>query len=90
VRSINDNAKREIEVFPMGCKGFCRDECIGISMLAACQFDVVTLAEGCARTLLGCATIEKVVAEARCLADTLKAANQVLSRSSMWTAAQMR
>jgi hypothetical protein len=46
VRTIKNKARREIEVFPMGCKGFCRDECIAISMVAACQHDACPKNEG--------------------------------------------
>jgi hypothetical protein len=87
VRAIKDNAQREIEVFPAGCSGFCHDECIAISMVAACQHNVRQIMRGCATTLLGCPTIEEVVDGAGSLADALKAANQLLSPSSIWAAA---
>jgi len=89
VRSIKDNARREIEVFPVGCRGFCRDECLAISMVAACQHDARPIIRGCATTLLGCSTIDEVIRGAVSLADALKAAHQLLSPSSVWTAAHM-
>jgi hypothetical protein len=87
VRSIRNNARREIEVFPEGCRGFCRDECIAISMVAACQHNARRITQGCATTLLGCPTIDEVIEGAGSLAEALKATNQVLSPSSIWTAA---
>jgi len=89
VRSIKSNARREIEVFPVGCRGFCHDECVAISMVAACQHDACPVTKGCATTLLGCPTIDEVVEGAGFLADALRAADQVLSPSSIWTAADM-
>jgi hypothetical protein len=87
VRSIRNNARREIEIFPAGCRGFCRDECVAISMVAAGQHNARPIMEGCATTLLGCPTIDEVVEGAGSLADALKAINQVLSPSSIWAAA---
>jgi hypothetical protein len=89
VRSIKENAHRDIVVFPVGCRGFCRDECVAISMVAACQHDAPPIIRGCATTLLGCSTIDEVINGAGSLADALRAANQVLSPSSVWTAAHM-
>jgi len=37
VRAVQDSAERRIEVFPAQCRRFCRDECLAISMVAACQ-----------------------------------------------------
>jgi hypothetical protein len=83
VRSIKDNARREIEVFPIGCRGFCRDECVAISMVAACQHDVRRIMTGCATTLLGCPPVDEVMEGVRTLAGALTATNQVLSPSSI-------
>ena len=57
VRSIKENARREIEVFPVGCRGFCHDECVAISMVAACQYSAGPIIRGCATTLLGSSTV---------------------------------
>ena len=89
VRSTKENARREIEVFPVGCRGFCRDGCVAISMVAACQYNALPIIRGCATTLLGCTTIDEVINGAGSLADALGAANQVLSASSVWTAAHI-
>jgi len=37
VAAVDNAARRDIEVFPASCRSFCRDECLAVSMIAACQ-----------------------------------------------------
>ena len=39
VRAVQTTAERDIEVADAGSCGFCRDECLAISIIAACQHD---------------------------------------------------
>lgn len=79
VRAVQDAAERRIEVYPAGCRHFCRDECLAISMVAACQHSACPAFRACAVALLGCNEIEEAIEGADCFARRLKEADQVLS-----------
>lgn len=79
VRAIRDAACRSIEVYPAQCTGFCRDERVAISMVAACQYGACPAMRACAYALLESYTIDDVVEGATCLAARLKACNRILS-----------
>lgn len=88
VRSIRGRAQRRIETFPPGCRGFCRDECVAISMIASCQHNACPALRACAFTLLGCPAIDEVVQGAESFAETLRSLRQVLSPASICSVAQ--
>jgi hypothetical protein len=52
VRSVRKCAGRKIETLPAGCPGFCRDECLAISMIAASQQGACPGLRACAFALL--------------------------------------
>jgi hypothetical protein len=39
VRAINRHARRDLETAAVDCERFCRDECIAIEMISACQHE---------------------------------------------------
>jgi len=78
VRAINRHAQRDLETYPADCDRFCRDECIAIDMIAACQHNACPAMRACAFALLGCSLIEEVVQGAGCFAATMRGANQML------------
>lgn len=88
VRSIKGHAQRRIQTFPPGCRGFCRDECVAISMIASCQHNACPAMRACAFTLLGCPMIDEVVHGAENFAATLRSVSQVLSPASICSVAQ--
>lgn len=88
VRAIRGSAQRRIETFPPGCRGFCRDECVAISMIASCQHNACPALRACAFTLLGCPAIDAVVEGAESFAATLRSVAQVLSPASICSVAQ--
>lgn len=88
VRAIRGHAQRRIETFPTGCRRFCRDECVAISMIACCQHNVCPALRACAFTLLGCPAIDEVVEGAETFAATLRSVSQVLSPASICSVAQ--
>ena len=88
VRAIRGHAQRRIETFPPGCRGFCRDECVAISMIASCQHNACPAMRACAFTLLGCPAIDEVVQGAESFAATLRSVSQVLSPASICSVAQ--
>ena len=81
VRTINDHTQRDLMTSAIDCGQFCRDECVAISMIAACQHQVCPAMRACAFALLGCSMIDKVVHVAESFAQTMRGADQMLSAS---------
>jgi hypothetical protein len=79
VRSIRQHSQRDLETAATGCDGFCRDECVAIAMIAACQHEICPAMRACAFTLLGCSMIDEVVGVADSFAHTLQSADRILS-----------
>jgi len=79
VRCINSHTQRNLETSADDCAHFCRDECVAISMIAACQHHVCPAMRACAFALLGCSMIDEVVEVAESFAETMRGADQVLS-----------
>ncbi len=61
VRTIRAQAHRRLEYFPVNCIGFCRDECMAISMIAAWQHNACPALRACAFALIGESCIDPVV-----------------------------
>lgn len=87
VSAVGAASQREIAVFPEGCSGFCRDECIAVSMIAACQHHTCPAMRACAFALAGASLIDGVVGEAQGFADAMMGLDQVLSPRSIVAAA---
>jgi hypothetical protein len=81
VRAINRHARRDLETAEVDCERFCRDECIAIEMISACQHDACPAMRACAFALLGCSMIEEVVEGAEAFAATMRGVDQVLPPS---------
>jgi hypothetical protein len=81
VRAIHCHTHRALETSAFDCDGFCRDECVAISMIAACQHDACPAMRACAFALIGCSLIDEVVNVAESFAKTMRGADQVLSPS---------
>jgi hypothetical protein len=81
VRAINRHAQRDLETSAVDCDRFCRDECLAIEMIAACQHNACPAMRVCAFALLGCSLIDTVVKGAECFAATMRGAEQVLPAS---------
>jgi hypothetical protein len=89
VRKINDCAGRSISTMPSDCPGFCRDECVAISMIAASQHKVCPAMRACAFALIGCSQVEAIMTETDRFALTLAALDQRLSTNSICMAANL-
>ncbi len=83
VRLVQDAARRKIEVCPVACPGFCRDECLAIAVVAASQHGVCPAMQACAVALLDNPAVEEVVDGARGFAIIMRLADQVLSPAAM-------
>jgi hypothetical protein len=84
VRAVQETAERRIEVYPADCRRFCRDECLAISMVAACQHSACPAFRACAVALLGSNEIEDAIEGADGFARRLKEADQLLSPGSVF------
>jgi hypothetical protein len=90
VRAIDSTAQRRLVTAANDAPRFCRDECVAIAMVAACQHHACPAMRACAFALLGCSMIEEVVEGAESFARALRAADQVLSPASAHTASLLR
>lgn len=79
VRQVRRIACRPIEVYPLACRGFCRDECIAISVIAAAQHDRCPALRACAFALTDAPEFDAMLDDATQFARMLKAVNQELS-----------
>lgn len=82
VGALSQSTCRRIEV--CGRDGaFCRDECVAISMIAACQHRTCPAMRACAFALVECPRIDPAIARAQAFADTLASLDHVLSRDAI-------
>lgn len=83
VRSMTSVARRDIEVFPGRCRGFCRDECAAVSLIAAMQHGACPAFKICTALLLATEDCDAVLYTASAFAGTLRDAGQILSPNSL-------
>lgn len=79
VKSVGQSARRPITVACDRPGTFCRDECLAISMIAACQHQTCPAMRACAFALIEDSGIDAVVDHAQAFADTLSALEQTLT-----------
>lgn len=79
VRAVRASASRKIEYCPVGCQGFCADECMAISLIAASQHHRCPAMRACALALTGSDLVDPVIDAANAFADALHDADQRLS-----------
>jgi hypothetical protein len=85
VGKIKDVSGRKITTLPPHCPGFCRDECVAISMVAASQHKVCPAMRACAFALIGCSDMEELLSATDRFAVMLDALDQRLSPNSICT-----
>lgn len=78
VRAVSAAARREIEVCSGDRDGFCRDESLALSMIAACQHNTCPAMRACAFALIESSLIDEVVHHAESFAVTMRGLDQVL------------
>lgn len=83
VRAVSTTAERSIHVQTPGCSGFCRDECLAISIIAACQHDARDSLRASSAALIGSDAIGDVLNGAQAFACGLKSVDQLLSADSV-------
>lgn len=79
VRAVRSSASRKINYHPFGHAGFCADECMAISLIAASQHHRCPAMQACALALTGSDLVEPVIDAANAFADVLQEADQRLS-----------
>jgi hypothetical protein len=79
VRAVRATASRRIEYSPVGCPGFCADECMAISLIAASQHHRCPAMRACALALTGSDLVDPVLDAANVFADVMQEADQRLS-----------
>ncbi|HEX5931979.1 MAG TPA: hypothetical protein VFY74_09565 [Methyloceanibacter sp.] len=85
VRAVRASASRKIEYSPVGCPGFCADECLAISLIAASQHHRCPAMRACALALTGSDSVDPVLKAANAFADALQEADQRLSPEAVAT-----
>jgi hypothetical protein len=83
VRAVRSSASRKIEYYPFGCAGFCADERMAISLIAASQHHRCPAMQACALALTGSDLVEPVINAANAFADALQEADQRLSQEAV-------
>jgi hypothetical protein len=83
VRAVRSSSSRKIEYYPFGCAGFCADECMAISLIAASQHHRCPAMRACALALTGSDLVEPVIDAANAFADALEEADQRLSQEAV-------
>jgi hypothetical protein len=83
VRAVRSSAARKIEYYPFACPGFCTDECMAISLIAASQHHRCPAMRACALALTGSDLVEPVISAANGFADVLEEADQRLSQEAV-------
>lgn len=81
--AVHNTAQRPISVNQLGCRGFCRDECLAISVIAACQHDARPALRACASALTGSSDIGDTLNSAQIFAQELACAGQMLRADSV-------
>lgn len=85
VRDVRSAARRPIKVHPLGCTGFCRDECLAVAMVAAAQHSCPVL-RICAEMLVGSPDVDGILQSAGGLAETLAGIDKVFSPETIMSA----
>lgn len=83
VNTLCTATQRDIEVCPARCSELCRDECIAVSMIAACQHNTCPALRACAFALIESSSIDRAVGEAQQFAATMDGLEQRLSYASI-------
>lgn len=77
-RSVAVASRNPISVLPVGSKGFCRDESLAISMIAACQHNTCPAMRACAFALMETSLVDEVLHHAGTFALTLRSLDAVV------------
>lgn len=80
-KSVAVASRNPISVRPLDAGGFCRDECLAISMIAACQHNTCPAMRACAFALIENSMVDDVLHHAGTYALTLRSVEHIVSPS---------
>jgi hypothetical protein len=86
VGAVRSFASREIVVATLDCPTFCRDECMAVSLVAACQQDACPAARACAFALLGNSQVDATIDAAAEFAAVLRESGAAFTSASVQNA----
>jgi hypothetical protein len=89
VRAVSAASRRKIEVCATERCGLCRDECLAVSMIAACQHNTCPAMRACAFALVESSLIDEVVHHAGSFAITMRGLDKVLAPALIVNAAAL-
>lgn len=78
VKALRGASRHDLEVQPLDAGDFCRDECLAISMIAACQHNTCPAMRACAFALIDTALVEEVLHHTGTYALTLRSLDKVV------------
>ncbi len=78
-KAIAVTSRNPISIRPLGACGFCRDECLAISMIAACQHNTCPAMRACAFALIESSMVDEVLHHAGTYALTLRSIEHIVS-----------
>lgn len=78
VKAVCASASQGVTVAPQGSFGYCRDECLAISMIAASQHNTCPAMRACAFALIEAAALEEVLHHTETFAVTMRSLDQVV------------
>jgi hypothetical protein len=84
VRAVRNAARRPIHIYPASCRGFCHDESMAISLIAACQQNACPAARACAFALLGNTLVDEPLETGQAFGATLESLGQRLSAAPIY------
>ena len=87
VRCLCEAARRDLDYYPVGCKGYCHDECMAISLVAAAQHDRCPAMRACAFALLGSEELDPIMSATAAFGSVMRSSGQLLSVDSVGNAA---
>ncbi|MDX2257805.1 MAG: hypothetical protein NW205_02705 [Hyphomicrobiaceae bacterium] len=77
-KSVNAACRSPLRVRPLDACGFCRDECLAISMVAASQHDTCPAMRACAYALIDSSLVDDVLHQAETYAVMMRSIDQVV------------
>lgn len=87
VRCLCEVARRDLAYYPVGCKGYCGDECMAISLVAAAQHDRCPALRACAFALLDSEDLDPIMSATATFGTVMRSLGQTLSLDSIANAA---
>lgn len=78
-RSVNLTSRRGLKVSALNACDFCRDECLAISMIAACQHNTCPAMRACAFALIESSCVDEVLHHTSTFAITMRSLDKVVS-----------